>query len=189
MNWPQLTPPPVYNWHSKKVAKLRKELADEISEILDQRRQYDAHREKLQNTPLDEVKTDDVFQMDVPKLTRFDILQRELRMRRRLVEFNDLLEADRQKAYSNAIEAHEAKKAEIEERLLSIGYVKRIVGGPQIGAVLPGYVLSHPEVHAAKLLTDSLRTPTTSLIDENNQVIAGLEHTMDQLRSRALASS
>ena len=187
MNWTNLTAPAPYKWLSKKTAALRKELAKDITAVLESRSGHDRWQQQAAETPLDDADVSSVFTADMPQLNRFEILQRELRLRRRLTGYLQLEQQDRSRGRSAAAEALEAKKAEIAERLLSIGYVEPSTDAQVRGAYVPGWAHFHPEVRDARDEFDSLGYATDT--QPNDEAILQLETQLETLRRRALAAA
>jgi hypothetical protein len=136
---------------------------------------------------LDEADSRSAFTADMPQVNRFELLQRELRLRRRLADYQQLEQQDRWRGHSKAAETLEAKKTEIRERLLSIGYVEPVSGPLVRGAYNAAWALTHPDVRDARDEVDSLGHAADTR--PNDEAIRQLETELETLRRRASAAA
>lgn len=188
MNWTRLLTPPERPWHGKKLKAERKAIAESIAELQKQRAALDDQRAKLEETPLDDLDAGDVFQVDVPRSTRFEVLQTELKLRRRMADFFQAEEPERVKAAGKAAETYEAKKAEIAERLEGIGYRSFVPGQPKAGAWNPGMCNAHPEVLEALENHRAIQSIGNSHRQLNEEAIDQVEAELQRLRREAIAA-
>lgn len=186
MAWTRLIPPPARDWHPEETGAVREELAADVAGILASREKFDAEYERIAAQPLDEVNGRDVFNLDIPQHSRFEILQWELRVRKRMAEFYPREDEERNVAYTAAFEVHEKKSADIRKKLLRIGFLELVPGVLARGTFPPGLIVNHPEVRDAKDRTDALRLSNGDLAKQNDEGTAELLKEMNGLRQRAL---
>ena len=183
-NWTRLAPLPCETWHTKAVAKKRDQLNASIARILEVRGNEDAYQAKMHAADVRSLDSGEVFQADCPELNAFNLLQSELQLREQIAAYFTAEAVDQRAAFDQAFAAHQSAADELRRKLIELGYVDSPHAVP--GWIQPGFILTHPGVRAAKEYAESLRSPRTALVQDNNAAMQTLVEQLDKLRTRAV---
>ncbi len=161
--WPtKLSPVPLESFYPEALKKQAEEFNARISEALSTRAKIEADEQRLHAIDPAELSGKDVSALrDIPVRQL-----RELATEATLYEdldplYQDLLfavHAERDAAYTD----HEVRKADIRERLASIGYIDAAPTLAIPGSIMPGWIFRHPEVLKAKARFEELNKRTGS---------------------------
>ena len=185
--WNRIITPEKESYFSADLEAMRENIVADIEDLERLRSEHDAEVQKLNSEPIDAFDPDDA-KAQFLRANRIELLQFELRIRKELAEFYNLAYREKPDARRNAHVRFEELKADVEQRLVGIGY-KPATKDPRqrIGSVRSEWILCHPEVIAARIHKDDIKHSLPSdLIQQNDEALNALERDLERYRDLAV---
>lgn len=189
VRWTRLTAIEVEPWFSKKLKTAAEAFNTRIESVLRSREQTDRMLGAIEST--------DAAAIDFANLVSYPThvegvtkdLQDELLLRRDMVSFFDDHHAELVQQREKLDAAHLEIEKRVRHQLVEIGYVDAPLSALIVGKITPGFLMSHPDVHAAKGLAASFATRCSSGEPaklENRKAIDQVGQQLDHFRQRAM---
>lgn len=195
------TPLNVPGYLSKGTTSKVSKLNAELDAIHESRHQIEANYSALEQANVASVDVDDLMQADTPRHVRFAVLQRELRWHQDALAVIPDIERDRKQALQQAFEALQAKRQEVREGLVKLGFIDchpteyfQNEGNTdrrnllRAARIMPGTVEASLPVAELRARHDSLRADWLPRKQAHRQCIDLITKQLHNLRNKAMAA-
>jgi hypothetical protein len=189
VNWTGLNQVHIYEWFSPELKKKAEDLNKRIEGIFTSRRQTDEMLGAIEAADVGQVDFDNLVFAPAHAASAIALLQRELELRRDLVEFYAEREPERRKEEEVARKAHEDAGKKVTEALVKIGYIQNSNPSQRvIGRIQPGWIMEHPSVFAAlgRLREIQSRESFQQHEHANQAAIEQVTTQLERFRSKAM---
>lgn len=187
IKWTRLTPISLEDWCSPQLQEKASEFNQRIAELLAGRKTANAMQSDLHDTDLADVDFTSglTCAMHVEVLT--ESLQSELKLRRELIGFWDSHGQELRTEVEKARQDLEAAERKVRDDLVALGYVDAEPTSQVIGKIIPGFILTHPQVHGARERYRALASASreNGRANENATALEQLELQLRRFVSRA----
>ena len=147
MSWTPLATIAVETWFDKQLRTAAGKLNEAIQTLVADRAQLDETVARLKGEDPATVDATNIVDFGAFRLTRFEILQGEVRVRRELTAFWSEFFQALPAAARKAAETHREVERSLTEAMQAIGFIMK---GPDRLRWAPGVISSHPGVRAAR---------------------------------------
>lgn len=179
------------SFHSNETRELAETLNTDIQQLLNDRKALDASLSAARETDVGTVDYVTLRSTEDAQSRRFELLQRELKLRERLRTFFSREAADGSAAVGALSETLADLPAQIGQRLESIGYLPFNNAKPTAGAWNPEMIQRHPEVLSLRGEINAIRNQSNNSGHgpENLKCLEDCRRMLEQLRLNIISNA